>query len=144
MSDVLTVKNLDVWHAVLDPADPFNQAKVGALVELVALDTPLPVSNILRRSLRLCREALPDIVAEREKLIVKHAKKDADGNPVKTEDGRGIELEDRGAFTVDLLALMAQECPLVGAKTVKVSELGNIKFAGEKLDRLNAFVIDDA
>jgi len=144
MTDTLATKNFDIWNAILDPFEPFNPEKKGALVELVAIDTPLPASNTLRRSLRLAREALPDILAEREKLAVKHAKKDADGNPVKTEDGQGIELEDQKAFVADLEALFSQDCPLVGAKTVKVSELGNIVFAGEKLDRLNAFVIDDA
>ena len=137
---ILTVKNFDIWNALVGNPDP---SQPGPLVDLVALDTPLPASNILRRSLRLAREAFGDLDAERNKRIEKYAEKDADGKMVKTDDGKGIKLSDPDAFAKEIEELFAQEVPLVGAKTVKVSELGKINFSGDKLERLNAFVVDD-
>lgn len=134
----LTLTNLDLWNALVsgDPNVP------GPLVELVALDTPLPASNRLRRSLRLAKDAFADLDADRSKLVEQYVKKDDAGNNIPTADGKGVELADPVAFNEGLFKLFQVEVTLPGAQAVKISELGNVKFSGAKLELLEKFVVD--
>ena len=133
----LTVTNLDLWNA-LASAD----GSPGPLIELVGLDTPLPASNRLRRSLRLAKEAFVDLDADRAKLVAQHVQKDEDGNSVPTPDGKGVMLADPMAFNEGLMKLFGVEVTLPGAQAVKVSELGTVTFSGAKLELLAKFVVD--
>lgn len=137
---VLTVKNFDIWNACFTD----SQAVPGPLAQLVKLDLPIHHSNTLRRSLRLAREEFAGVLEEYQKLAEKHAKRDEEGKVVQSEDGKRTILADPEAFGKEVQALLDLEVELVGAKTVKLSELGDINFSGEKLDLLNAFVVDDA
>lgn len=134
----LTLKNLDLWKALI--AVDGN----GPLADLVACDTPLPASNLLRRSLRLAREYSKDMLEEHQKLVQEFAVKDEEGKQVP--DGKnGIKLTDPEAFLARFNTLMEVPVTLPGAVTVKISDLGAIKFSGAKLDLLvGAFLVDDA
>lgn len=129
MADLL-VTNGDIWNALVDPID---RSKPGALAELVAKDTPLPASNLLRRSLRLAQNAFVDIDADRVKLVEQYVKTEGD---VTTIDAK---------FHEEFAKLLNVEVTLPGAVAVKVSDLGNITFSGEKLERLIAckFLVDE-
>lgn len=123
MSD-LTVTNADLWSALVGPNNT-----PGPLPELVALDTPLPASNLLRRSLRLAQAAFGDLDADRMKLVKQYVSKDDDGTEVI-----------RPEFQEEFNKLMAVEVTLPGAVVVKIAALGDVKFAGAKLDRIAKFV----
>ncbi len=128
MSD-LTVTNADLWSALVSV--PPGQS--GPLAELVALDTPLPASNLLRRSLRLAQAAFADLDADRMKLVSQYVSKDE-------QTGEEIIQPE---FQQEFDKLMAVEVTLSGAVPVKISQLGDIKFAGAKLDRISKFVVED-
>jgi len=139
MSDI-ACKNSDLWNALVSgkPDVP------GPLAELVALDTPLPASNLLRRSLRLAQTAFADLEGDRGKLIDRFAKKDADGQNVPSDDGTGVQIDDVAGYVAEIGKLMDVDVVLVGAQPVTVASLGNVRFSGKKLDLIPKFVIDDA
>lgn len=127
MSD-LTVTNADIWNALVGA----DTKTAGPLIELVALDTPLPASNLLRRSLRMAQTAFADLDADRMKLVGKYVTKDEQtGDEI-------IQPEFQGEFN----KLMAVEVTLPGAVAVKIADLGDVKFSGAKLDRINRFVVE--
>lgn len=133
----LTCKNLDLWNALVSgkPDVP------GPLAELVALDTPLPASNLLRRSLRLAQTAFADLEGDRAKLIATHKAVDEEGHDIPTPDG-GVLLRDPNGFAADIAVLMDVEVTLPGCVPVPVSALGNVKFSGAKLNLISAFVTE--
>ncbi len=138
MSD-LVVNNMDLWNALVSGKPDV----LGPLAELVALDTPLPASNLLRRSLRLAQAPFADLEGSRGALIDKYAAKDEHGVNIPTPDGTGVILTDPQAFADEIEQLMAVEVTLCGAQAVTVASLGNVKFSGRKLDLLAKFVTDD-
>ena len=136
MSD-LTLKNVDLWKALVSVDGN------GPLADLVALDTPLPASNLLRRSLRLAREHSKDMLEEHQKLVQEFSVKDDEGKQVPDGKG-GIKLTDEAAFVAKFNTLMDVPVTLPGAVAVKVSDLGTVKFSGAKLDLLiGSFLVDD-
>lgn len=124
MSDLI-VTNADLWNALVGPINT-----PGPLVELVALDTPLPASNLLRRSLRLAQAAFADLDADRMKLIKQYVGKDE-------QTGEEVIQPE---FQEEFNKLLAVEVTLSGAVAVKIKDLGDVKFAGAKLDRIARFV----
>lgn len=124
MSDFI-VTNADLWNALVGPNNT-----PGPLSELVALDTPIPASNLLRRSLRLAHAAFTDLDADRMKLVKQY---------VSTDERTGEEVI-QPEFQDEFNKLMAVEVTLPGAVAVKIAALGEVKFAGEKLDRIAKFV----
>jgi hypothetical protein len=137
MSD-LTVTNMDIWLALVNQQNP---SLPGPLAELVALDTPLPASNTLRRSLRLAQAEFPTLDADRVKLVERYAAKDEGGKEIPDGKG-GIVLTDKAAFDAGFASLMACEVTLPGAQAVPISGLGNVIFSGAKLNLLSKFVTE--
>lgn len=137
MSD-LVVTNMDLWNALVSGKPDV----MGPLAELVALDTPLPSSNLLRRSLRLAQAPFADLEGSRSTLVEKYAAKDEDGNVIPTPDG-GVLLTDPQAFSDEIEQLMGVEVTLCGAQAVSIASLGNVKFSGRKLDLIAKFVTED-
>lgn len=127
MSD-LQVTNADLWNALVGPNNT-----PGPLPELVALDTPLPASNLLRRSLRLAQAAFADLDADRMKLVKQYVSKDEQTN----------EEVIQPEFQEEFDKLMAVEVTLPGAVAVKIADLGTVQFAGAKLDRIAKFVVEE-
>lgn len=125
----LLVTNADIWNAIVGE----NPQAPGPLAELVAKDTPLPASNLLRRSLRLAQAAFADLDADRQKLVELYVHSDPDAQ-TQTIDA---------PFHEEFAKLMAVEVTLPGAVAIRVSDLGNICFSGAKLDKLAKFVLDD-
>ena len=123
----LILTNADIWNAIVGD----NPQAPGPLMELVQKDTPLPASNLLRRSLRLAQAAFADLDADRQKLVAQYVHADCDVTTVDAEFNEGFA------------KLMAVEVVLPGAVAVRVSDLGNISFSGAKLYKIAKFVIDD-
>ena len=128
MPDILCT-NADIWNAIVCE----NPQAPGPLAELVALDTPLPASNLLRRSLRLAQAAFPDLDADRQKLVARSVHVDPE-TQITTVDAE---------FHEEFNKLLAVEVTLPGAVPVSVADLGTVCFSGAKLDKLAKFVIEE-
>lgn len=128
MSD-LVLKNADLWTAFFSgiPDHP------GPLVELVSLDTPLPASNLLRRSLRVAAPFFEDMNKDRMKLVEKYVTKDE-------QTGEEIIQPE---FHEEFGKLMQVEVVLPGCVAVKVADLGKVEFSGRKLDAIRKFVVEE-
>lgn len=127
MSDLI-VTNADLWNALVGPINT-----PGPLVELVALDTPLPASNLLRRSLRLAQAAFADLDADRMKLVKQYVSKDE-------QTGEEVIQPE---FQEEFGKLMQVEVVLPGCVAVKVADLGKVEFSGRKLDAIRKFVVEE-
>ena len=127
MSDLI-VTNADLWNAIVGE----NPQAPGPLVELAALDTPVKTSNRLRRALRLAKDAFADLDGARMALVTKYVTKADDGTEIIAPE-----------FHEEFTALLAVEVPLAGVEAVKVDDLGDVKFAAAKLDRISKFVVEE-
>lgn len=137
MSD-LTVTNADLWSALV-PVAPLTEAPI---LTLANLDLPGIASYAIKKLKRKIIEEHADLDAVRVGLVQKYAAKGPDGNPVPTDDGRGIVLENPVEFSVEFQKVLAQSVTLTGCRPVALSELGDVKISANVLDALHAFVVE--